>query len=283
MMLQLYSHSNKNVLAAVFTLIISLPMSLLSQDQVRSIAGWEYGKFGDYWFTLVDGQQGDLVDINQVVVLPKNNAPLSNFNFVQHGLPKLEQKRPRFAGNFYELEIPVNTDPFKVVEKMERSGFFEVIHFSAYVRVHASPNDNYYGNQWGFTRVEAPNAWDFSKGDPSILLAIIDSGIEYTHDDLAGNIWSGIGDGFHGDNDPEPDYHEYHGTSVAGIAAAATHNSIGVAGVAGGWNLAGGARIMVMDCGYYNSNYQSEMISISGAAQATDSAAAWGARIIRTL
>ena len=269
-MKQLHNYLKCTFVTFLLVLTIGMPMELLAQDQSRYVADREYGKFGDDWFVLDEGKQGDLVDIHKVVVLPKNNEVISDFEFSRYGLPLLEQNRPRFAGNFYELIIPDDLDPFEVVEKLDESGFFEVIHFSAFMRVQSTPNDTYFGNQWGFTKARLTSAWNITTGSSDILLAIIDSGVEYDHEDLTDNIWEDIGDGFHGDNDPEPDYHEYHGTAVSGIAAATTNNSKGVAGIAGGWSGSGGVRIMVMDCGYYvGSPYYTEFISVAGAAEVT--------------
>ena len=52
------------------------------------------------------------------------------------------------------------------------------------------PDDAYYPKQWALTKINAPMAWDLSKGSPSVVIAIIDSGIDYTHPDLSGKIVS---------------------------------------------------------------------------------------------
>jgi subtilisin family serine protease len=115
-----------------------------------------------------------------------------------------------------------------------------------------TPDDTYYGNQWHLPQIDAPDAWDVETGDPSITIAIIDSGVDYDHEDLWDNVWenaaeiggttnvdddsNGYVDDYHGwdffddDNDPDDDYH--HGTCCAGLAAAVSNNGLGVAGVA---------------------------------------------------
>jgi predicted outer membrane repeat protein len=137
------------------------------------------------------------------------------------------------------------------------------------------PNDSYFSNQWALKQntdkdIDAPEGWyeldnRFGRvGDPAITIAVIDTGIDWTHDDLAGpdiftyptqgNIWINAtewngtddvdddGNGYvddyfgydflNGDNNPWDD--NGHGTHVAGIASAITNNNLGVAGVA--WN-----------------------------------------------
>lgn len=78
--------------------------------------------------------------------------------------------------------------------------------------------------------IKATGAWDFAKGDPNLLIAVLDSGIDYTHPDLASKVISTGRDFINDDNDAMDDH--WHGTHVAGIIAAATNNTEGIAGVA---------------------------------------------------
>lgn len=114
------------------------------------------------------------------------------------------------------------------------------------------PNDPYFPEQWALARINMPAAWDATLGDPALIIALIDSGIDLQHEDLAGmSIWSndlevnglagedddanGYVDDFVGwdwvdhDNQIEDPYG--HGTHVGGILAANTDNGIGVASV----------------------------------------------------
>ena len=97
------------------------------------------------------------------------------------------------------------------------------------------PNDTFWANQYGLVAIRAPQGWDKNTGSTSVTIAIVDSGVDLTHADLAGKIVPGY-DFVNLDNIPQDD--NGHGTHVAGIAAALTNNGIGVAGVS--W----GARIM---------------------------------------
>ncbi|WP_020589444.1 S8 family serine peptidase [Desulfobacter curvatus] len=93
------------------------------------------------------------------------------------------------------------------------------------------PNDERYPSQWHLPIISAPGGWDLTTGSPSVPIAIIDSGVDPTHPDLAGNLIAGYN--FLGNNTDTQDVLG-HGTAVAGSAAAMTNNDIGVASVA--WN-----------------------------------------------
>ena len=94
--------------------------------------------------------------------------------------------------------------------------------------VETIPNDPRYPEQYGPVRIKGPQAWDFSKGDPSVVISVIDTGVFCGHEDLSGKCVPGF-DFVNNDADPNDDHG--HGTHVAGIAAAVTDNGIGVAGM----------------------------------------------------
>jgi thermitase len=93
----------------------------------------------------------------------------------------------------------------------------------------AEPNDPSYSKQWGLKKVGAATAWDVTEGSSSVKVAIVDTGVEYTHPDLAGKVIKG---GDYVDNDKDPMDENGHGTHCAGIAAAVTNNGKGIAGMA---------------------------------------------------
>lgn len=107
-------------------------------------------------------------------------------------------------------------------------------------RVYATrtPNDPYYTNNslWGLNAIRAPEAWDRSVGSRGVYVAVLDTGINYNHEDLAANMGRDQNGHFgrdivNSDNDPMDDNGDSHGTHVAGTIGAVGNNGLGVAGV----------------------------------------------------
>lgn len=92
-----------------------------------------------------------------------------------------------------------------------------------------APNDPDYRKQYAPAKIQAPAAWQLSKGDPGVTIAIVDTGIDANHPDLKAKVAPGF-DII--DNDTDPHDGEGHGTHCAGIAAAAVNNGVGIAGIA---------------------------------------------------
>ena len=101
----------------------------------------------------------------------------------------------------------------------------------------ATPNDTHFNQLWGLGAtpgVGVLSAWDVTRGGGQII-AVGDTGVDLTHPDLVGRLWTGPG-GIHGhdfvDDDNDPEDFQSHGTHVSGTAAATANNNTGVAGVA---------------------------------------------------
>jgi thermitase len=120
-----------------------------------------------------------------------------------------------------EEEFIQNAKSIPGFKYAERNGIDQAVY---------TPNDPSWSSQWNMRIIKADLAWDFYKGSTSVKVAIVDTGIEYTHSDLAAHYVSGGYDWVNSDNNPMDD--NGHGTHCAGIAAAVMDNSIGVVGVA---------------------------------------------------
>jgi len=96
-------------------------------------------------------------------------------------------------------------------------------------RIDLVPNDLYWSVQWGPKKIKADYAWNTTIGNSSLVVAVIDTGVDWNHPDLAANYaplgydWVNL--------DPDPMDDNGHGTHVAGIIGAIINNSIGIAGI----------------------------------------------------
>ena len=91
------------------------------------------------------------------------------------------------------------------------------------------PNDPFLRDQWGLDRTGVPAAWDLTRGNPNIVVAVLDTGVDAKHEDLRGQLVDGYD---FVRNQRIPDDDNGHGTHVTGIIAAAANNGVGISGVA---------------------------------------------------
>ena len=141
----------------------------------------------------------------------------------------------------------VNLDD--VQKKIRLSGDVQWVQKNYLFHLFYTPNDPETRQQWHIDAVHLNNAWDLSKGSSGVIIAVIDSGVDYNHPDLKNRMWTnplvtdfGDSDGNEqtndkigwdfGSNDNDPLDNYGHGTMVAGIAAAQTDNGVGGAGAA---------------------------------------------------
>ena len=109
---------------------------------------------------------------------------------------------------------------------------FEYVERNYYVYAAFTPNDPLWSSQWAPRKVRADLAWDIELGEKSVIAAVIDTGIDHHHEDLASNYLAIGYDWVNHDPDPFDDSLTGHGTRVAGIISAVTNNAKGVAGLA---------------------------------------------------
>lgn len=127
------------------------------------------------------------------------------------------------------VEIPVIAVA-SFVEEVRGMRLVSYVEPSMIVQVQLVPNDPYWNLQWGPQKIGADWAWNTTTGDSSVTVAVVDSGIDYTHPDLLANYVPLGYDWVNNDSDPKDDHG--HGTACAGIIAAELNNTIGVAGMA---------------------------------------------------
>jgi len=162
--------------------------------------------------------------------------------------------------NILVLTLEEGADVYAAVAELKQDPDVVYAEPDRLVHTFATPNDPYfsstgswgqpYADMWGLYKINAPAAWDITTGSDSVVIAVVDTGLDYNHPDIAGRVWTNSGEipgngidddgnGFiddvrgwdfaYGDNDPMDGYG--HGTHVSGTIAAATNNGLGVAGI----------------------------------------------------
>lgn len=214
-----------------------------------------------------------LIKLRDDIISPLSNGGRFSVLSGAHKAAKGRIKRaysalPRLA----LVEVEANESLEGAIAAYKRSGLVESISYNYIRKASVLPDDPLLqdGKQWGIENVgqwggipgadvSASEAWDIVREAPEVVVAILDSGIRYTHEDLAANMWvnaaeipgNGVDDdgngfiddlhgintvGFNGERTPETEGDPMddlgHGTHVAGIVGAVGGNGVGVAGVA---------------------------------------------------
>ena len=212
---------------------------------------------------------------DQILIKPKPGTgltALANFHSARKG--EVLKTFPRI-GNLQIIRVPKGETVQTFLSQYEQSGLVEFAEPDYFGQVFTTPNDPRFVNHtlWGLDKIAAPGGWDVLTSASNIVVAVIDTGVRYTHEDLAANMWVNPNDGSHGLNvvagttDPNDD--NGHGTMVAGVLGAVGNNGKGVVGVA--W------RTQIMACKCFN-NFA--IGSISAVITGMDYARTNGARII---
>lgn len=169
----------------------------------------------------------------------------------------------------HHLRLPRGMAVEEAVRRLREHPDVEHVEPNYLRRAAVLPNDPSFDQQWGLHNegqtiggvltgtpdadIDAPEAWDIHTGDGSVVVAVLDTGVDHRHEDLAANIWQNTaetnctdlfdqdGNGFvndctgwdfaNNDNDPMDDSMDGHGTQVAGVIGAVGENGIGISGV----------------------------------------------------
>lgn len=241
--------------------------------------------------------------------MQKYNVVSSERVFKEAGNVSILKEDPAGLSRVYLLKVPVPVDVLKLAARMQQDPEIEYAEPHYLFPVNAIPNDSLYSSQGYLTQVKAQAAWNIVKGDTSVIIGIIDTGVDWDHPDLASQVWrnwneipgNGIDDdgngyiddtrgwdfvtGVNGVNlydaapgedgdipDNNPMDFNGHGTHVSGIAGASTDNHRGVA------SLSWGCRILPLRCGWQGRDGNGYVSSVF-AAQAYIYAADNGASI----
>ncbi|MGM0508667.1 MAG: S8 family serine peptidase [Fusobacteriota bacterium] len=140
----------------------------------------------------------------------------------------------------YKINLSSEIDLDGIIKEIKNNDNIEYVQKDNLNKLNKTTNDDYFTTNprdtrklWGVPATETEKAWDITEGE-DIIVAVVDSGVDYNHPDLKDNIWSGIGYDFSdNDNNPMDDgRNPGHGTHVAGTIASVGNNGQGVVGVA---------------------------------------------------
>ncbi len=185
---------------------------------------------------------------DQILVMPRKDTNAKTL-LLFHAEHKAEVVRT-FEGirGLQVVRVPEGETAERIAAAYEKSGLVEFAEPDYAIHAALTPNDPYFvdGTLWGLNNtgqngkadadIDAPEAWDVLNSASNIVVAVLDTGVRFTHEDLAANIWVNPNDGGHGfnaftgTNDVADE--NGHGTLVSGVLGAVGNNGKGVTGVA---------------------------------------------------
>jgi subtilisin family serine protease len=216
-----------------------LPMKSSYSSATRIAPGLETGQIGEARFA----PDEVLIKFKPTVSTPMKAAALAaHMSRALSRIPQLD---------VYIVKIPEETTVEEAVSAFGRNPDIEYAEPNFIYRIALTPNDRYFEYQYALSNrgqhigwvpgspqgkpsadIKAPAAWEETKGKDTIVIGILDTGVDLLHPDLKNKIKNSGRDFYNDDFDATDDHG--HGTMVAGIAAAETNNDEGIAGVA--WN-----------------------------------------------
>jgi len=141
---------------------------------------------------------------------------------------KASQKRCSWKKG--QFDVLKHSDPQAVLELLRSEPGVVYAEQNAYAQASTVvPNDPYFSYQWHMQRIGVDDAWELSKGSGAVV-AVVDTGVRQSLEDLAATNFTTGYDFVNGDNDPNDD--EGHGSHVCGTIAQSTNNAVGVVGIA---------------------------------------------------
>lgn len=202
-------------LSLVLTAILSVHVGISAAAQpttapakVQPYAGWAKGR-------LLMAPRAGLSTVEFDKVLKPYNA---------HSKGYIKQL------NTHVIELPAGMNEVATMNELRKNRMLKYVELDMRVASAATVSDPAYGSSWALPKIQAPGAWDSANGS-GVTIAILDTGIDGTHPDLAPNMVPGWN--VYDNNSNTTDVHG-HGTWVAGVASMAANNAKGSAGVAWG-------------------------------------------------
>jgi thermitase len=204
---------------------IRLDPSWLSDSSSRDTSS---GRFGDY------GIIGSALANSTELVIGLDSAQLGSYANIMNMIDRVGGKitdKVSARGMVTALVADVPSNAINSLSSsIQASGLARYLEPNRKYVTQSVPNDRDWIEQWGPLKIQADWAWNTTVGNSSILVAVIDTGIDYNHPDLIANYVPLGYNWVNNDTDPMDD--NGHGTHCAGIIAATINNSLGIAGLA---------------------------------------------------
>ncbi len=290
-------------LLPIFTVFV---FGALTQLTAQTTSGLEpeilnnrpFYKIGSNWFVL-DNINQTLVQVGSAEITLKidKTATTINYDFLESEYGMQLKRQSSSGWSDFNISNAQYSNLISFCNELQNLSFIQKVDVGTPLELLLQPNDSafydpviqtYY--QWNLIKAKVPQAWNKTTGSNNIITAIIDSGVEWFHEDFAqatgttsnSSIWYNTGeDAWTDQNDPATgngidddgngfidDWRGWnfvdnnndvndagpHGTSVAGIIAGRTNNHVGVAGVAGGWGANAGNQIMIVKASKTDTN-----------------------------
>jgi thermitase len=246
-------------------LVNKTPASLNATTSSSETAGYNWDKWNfsnvNAWskYSSTDGNESRLI----IGVNTQDHASLDKLEnvLIRYQATIVDKVAMEDGIKAVAVELPLRYVP-SFVGEVRANGMASYVEPSMKVQATFTPDDPFWNAQWGPQKVGADWAWNTTVGSQDVLVAVVDTGIDYNHPDLAGNYvplgfnWVGM------NSDPRDDFG--HGTHCAGIIGAVLNNSVGIAGLAqvhimaekvldsygsGYWDWVANGIINATDCG----------------------------------
>jgi subtilisin family serine protease len=232
-------------ISSLIVILAGMGNSIFAQSEI--INGREFVFANGKWYQIDNETKYEVIQ-DVITVKFKDGANESQINSLLQGKNSTALRKNELG--YYDLEIPEKSDALTMVKEFLASPILENAEPNTYGKY--TSNDTYYSNQWNLTKINGSQAWNIETGHNTVIIGVIDTGVDYNHEDLSGNMWTNSNDPINGIDDDgngkTDDYYGWdfyyndrycnrgsHGTACIGIAAAITNNSKGIAGVTGGW------------------------------------------------
>ncbi len=162
----------------------------------------------------IEAADGDVLDVIEPLNMALVRGSGQGYLEAIDGLPGLSETAPNITANWLPSMDVVELEPESIGD-----------------------DEWYFGLQWALQAIDAPGAWDAGVTGAGVRVAVLDTGVDYNHPDLLGQVNLDLSISFV-EGEPDVMDHHFHGTHVSGIIAAAD-NEVGVIGVAPGAEIVG--------------------------------------------